>query len=370
MSIDTADLPASSLVSPIKSVGALAPTAIAETDSKDDSKSLETKTDVPEQTQTKIVETVIDTKDAELEAKTDEPETSIEVESASEPVATPSESNDLISQLENKVSSFWTMASQTKLENQGEGLRELKQEILDQIASAKDSIAQNESLQLNVQFAENKLKELTERVKTADVGINFNTVSTQANKALDNLDSKLEIVEQQATKFVSLLTSFFSSMVVVNPPKEEVKETAADRSFSSILSASYGNTRYDSDLHKLHTTESYYLNSDLDDEKELATFDFNSKTQLISSLLKQYSATLQPVMNKLVPEQLTYAVFWYRYFKREQQLKQQEEARKELLSEPKKASLKADASKKSASKVGAEEDDEDDDDFTWDDDEE
>lgn len=370
MSIGSADLPPSSPAQTAEPAGTLAPTAPPKAEKTDDSESSKPKVAalVSETTQAKPAESEIEAAEAKPETETNEAETPTETEASPEAVAAAPESNDLLTQLENKVSSFWTMASQTSLENQGEGLLELKQEILDQIASAKESITHNESLQLNVQFAENKLKELTERVKTTDVGINFNTVSTQANKALDNLDSKLEIVEQQATKFVSLLTSFFSSMVVVNPPKEEAKESAADRSFSSILSSSYGNTRFDSDLHKLHTTESYYLSADLDNEKELAAFDVNSKTQQISALLEQYPSTLQPVMNKLVPEQLTYATFWYRYFKREQQLKQQEEARKELLSGPKRASAKADASNESVSKAGAEEED-DDDDFTWDDDE-
>lgn len=334
------------------------------------SKEGEVEYETAESNKSAIKEVAANLVDSETVRETDSiTETKTEPETNSE---TNAENSDLLTQLENKVSSFWNMASQTKLENQGEGLSELKQEILDQIASAKDSITQNESLQLNVQFAENKLKELTERVKTTDVGINFDTVSSQANKALDNLDSKLEVVEQQATKFVSLLTSFFSSMVVVNaPPKEEIKnpkeskESAADRSFN-ILSSSYGNSRFDSDLHKLHVTESFYLNSDLDDEKELASFDVNSKTNQISSLLESYPSTLQVSMNKLVPENLTYAVFWYRYFKREQQLKNQEEARKELLSGPKKS---ANTFKEDSKVGGAHEDEDDDDDFTWDDDE-
>lgn len=282
------------------------------------------------------------------------------------------QSDDLIKSLENKVSSFWAMASQHKPNGQGEGLEslsELKQDILTQISSAKESLAKNETLQSNVIFAENKLKEMAERVKTTDVGIDFNSVSSQANKALDTLDSKLEIVEQQATKFVSLLTSFFSSMVLVSPPKEEPKE--ADRSFSSVLAASYGNSRYESDLQKLHTTDSFYLSDELDNESELASFDAQSKSDEINDLIEKYPHTLKPLMNKLMPEQISYSTFWYRYFKREQQLKQQEESRKKLLSTPKKTLRKLlDGSNKLAETEKAGNDDnEDDDDFTWDDEE-
>lgn len=270
------------------------------------------------------------------------------------------EHEDLLSQLEAKVSSLWTMAAQ---KTDRESLAEVKQDILLQLASAKESLVTNQALQSNVHFAESKLKELTDKVKNTDVGLNFETVSTQANKALDTLDSKLEIVEQQALKFVSLLTSFFSSMVVVDAPKEEPKEVPG--SFSSLLAASYGNSRFDTELRKLHTTESYYLSSDLDNEKELAAFDVNDRTDDIAALLSKYSATLEPLMNLLVPVQISYSLFWYRYFKQEQLLKQQEEARKSLLSSGREAP-KGDANSKP---LVTQEDDEDDDDFTWDDDE-
>lgn len=278
-----------------------------------------------------------------------------------------SDRHDLLSQLESKVSSFWTKA--TDGNSPREGLGELKQDILTQIASAKESLAANELLQTNVTFAENKLKELTERVKSTDVGSTFDAVSTRANQALDTLDSQLEIVEKQASKFVSLLTSFFSSMVVVKEEPQAATVTAevpkTDRAFSRILTSAYGNTRFENDLHKLHTTESFYLEGSADEEKRLATFDVSSKTTDISKLLAKYPDTLQSLINRLVPEKIRYDVFWYRYFEQELQLKQQEESRKKLLKKP-----EGNISDAQPVKTGGDEDeDDDDDDFTWDDDE-
>lgn len=287
-------------------------------------------------------------------------ESSVELSVDSPPAQT---ANNLITQLENKVSSLWTAASQKKCDDQCKGLLDAKQDLLSQLASAKESLITNKALQSNVQYAENKLKELTERVKKTDVGIDLNSVSSHTSKALDSLDSKLEIVEQQATKFVSLLTSFFSSMVVISSPEEQKKEI--DHSMSCLLTSVYGNSRYDSDLQKLHTTESFYLSDELDNKEEPDNFEVNAMTQEITALLERYPTTLEPLMNELVPVKLTYQLFWYRYFKCEQQLKQQEEARRHLLSKPRKPAPKT--SEELNAKIPESDEEED---FTWDDDEE
>lgn len=298
----------------------------------------------------------------------DEASTTLRESTQGEFASDDAEHHDLLSQLEGKVSSFWAMA--TEGNGHGEGLGELKQDILHQIASAKESLITNELLQSNVTFAENKLKELADRVKSTDVSSTFDAVSTRANKALDSLDSQLEIVEQQASKFVSLLTSFFSSMVVVKEePKPAVEQKDADRSFSSILTSAYGNTRYDNDLHKLHTTEKFYLESNANEETQIAAFDVSSKTTEISALLEKYPDTLQQLMNKLVPVKIPYDVFWYRYFEQEQQLKQQEESRKKLLKKPTETPSSEVQAGILDGKAGDDDDEEDDDDFAWDDDE-
>ena len=281
----------------------------------------------------------------------------------------PAASNDIITQLENKVASFW---SSDKEGVTGESILQQKNDILSQIGAVKESLVANETLHSNVQIPETKLKELTEKVKNADFGFSFDEVSIQANKALDILDSKLEIVEQQATKFVSLLTSFFSGMVAVSAPESnDVLETPkdsdrTDRAYSGILCSAYGNTRYDSDLHKLHTTESYYLD---DADAEDLDVDVLSKTDEIAALLAKYPDTLDPLMSRLVPVKITYQRFWNRYFAHELRLRQLEESRKSLLSPPQKSSA-VPKSFPSAEIPADTEDGEDDDDFAWDDDDE
>lgn len=82
---------------------------------------------------------------------------------------------------------------------------------------------------------------------------------------------------------------------------------------------------------KLHTTEEFYLSDELDDENEIKNFNADEKTKEISDLLEKYSTTLTKTMNELVPVKIAYNLFWYRYFKQENKLKEHEKKRKELL---------------------------------------
>ena len=52
------------------------------------------------------------------------------------------------------------------------------------------------------------------------------------------------------------------------------------------------------------------------------------KTKEISDLLEKYSTTLTKTMNELVPVKIAYNLFWYRYFKQENKLKEHERKEK------------------------------------------
>lgn len=263
------------------------------------------------------------------------------------------------SSIEQKFATLWSSASRN-----AQGLQEKinfeqrRKELLEQVKSAKVNINNNKVVQENVQSIERQLKELGEQVKALESKIDFKTISTQANSALDTLDSKLEIVEKQAGKYVSQFTSFFSSMVSIDPTPQ-TKEPETLFSASSLPSAAYGSSRYDTDLFKLHTTESVYLGDSKDIKSEVDLFKVEEMTAEISALLQKYPDSLEMLMNKLVPEHIAYNVFWYRYFKLEAELKANELKRRELLT-------KKESGKDSA--IGhVDEDDEEE--FTWDDDE-
>lgn len=216
-------------------------------------------------------------------------------------------------------------------------LDEQRKHVIDQLSQVKN---------LSGQEVKDRLALIEQQIKLINVPeVDLKNIQTQANDALDSLDSTLEKVEQQAGKYVSQFTSFFSSMVTIAPEqKEKEKETV----FTSPLNE-YGTSRYDGELYKLHTDKSHYLSEEVDDAA--ASFDADSKTTEIAALLKKYPS-LTTLMNELVPVQLSYNTFWYKYFVNEDKLKQAEQNRKRLLE------------KKDAHEPKDEEE------FTWDDEEE
>ncbi|KAM9918890.1 hypothetical protein OXX59_008336 [Metschnikowia pulcherrima] len=157
------------------------------------------------------------------------------------------------------------------------------------------------------------------------------SLSIQANRALDDLDSRLEYVERSAGKLVNSITTYFSGGPTPDSAAGSSSTTRDIPSISTIPGEAYGSTRYDMELFKLHTTPGMYLSADADQVLELSNFVVDDKTQEIEILLKRYSETLEIVMNALVPTKLPYDLFWYRYFKQVSKLRSGEKARKELL---------------------------------------
>lgn len=265
--------------------------------------------------------------------------------------------------VETKLAGLWLSASQNAHDLQAKyNLDEKRAELLNQLNTAKSNLNNNKIVQENLQAVDKQLKDLTEQFKGLDTKIDLQKLSTLANNALDSLDSKLELVEKQAGKYVSQFTSFFSGIVSVEPQKSE--DTASNKSESKVPQSivenpNYGSSRYDNELFKLHTTELFYLDGSKDDEDDLKNFNVEAKTDEISKLLKSYSNTLETSMNKLVPVEISYKIFWYRYFRLEKELKDADQSRKELLSKKK--------SEKASDQASQDEDDED---FTWDDEDE
>lgn len=260
--------------------------------------------------------------------------------------------------IESKFSSLWSNASKSAQELQEKmNLEQRKNELIELLNNAKQNVSNNISLHAPT---DGETGEEATQAKSLDSGVNFEAISTRANKALDTLDSKLEVVEQQAGKFMNLFSSFFSGIVAIDqPPKAAPVETEKSQ-IVSFPNSYYGSTRYDAELYRLHTTESSYLNNADKGVSELEAFDVLTKTTEISSLLKKYPETLERLMNQIVPVKISYKEFWFWYFKAEDELKNNEEKRRQLLAK------KDDESQTEAT---ADADDDDDEEFTWDDDE-
>lgn len=264
-----------------------------------------------------------------------------------------SEINKTYDLVEKQFATLWSNALKNAQGLQEQiKLEERKNEIITQLNSVRDRVGNNETIQGNVAKIEAQLSELAESIKNLDGKINFQTISTQANSALDTLDSKLEIVEQQAGKYVSQFTSFFSNMISIDAGGQADAEPEQTQKETLFSNENYGTSRYETELFKLHTTESFYVGTE--EDKEEKEFNADSKTAEIAELLKKYPETLQKLMNDLVPVKVSYNAFWFRYFKAENELKLSDQKRKQLLD-------KQTASTAETTESGDEEE------FTWDD---
>jgi hypothetical protein len=256
--------------------------------------------------------------------------------------------------VETRFAGLWSSASKNANELQEKyKLEEHKNQLLEQLSSAKTNINNKAKVTENLGQIEEQLKALSGHMPEVDL----KNLQQHASNTLDSLDSTLELVEKQAGKYVTQLTSFFSGMVSVNPGDLQPDEST-ETLFKTPLNPkeNYGTSRYDNDLYNLHTTASIYTSDEADSEEEIKKFNADAKTAEISKLLKDYPNTLTKLMNDLVPVKISYELFWYRYFKAEAKLKESEKKRKELLKRKE---------NKDASDHG-----DDDEEFTWDDEEE
>lgn len=157
-------------------------------------------------------------------------------------------------------------------------LEEYKQNFIKQLNTTKQSLNEKTS-ELHVQESLKSIEDQLKKIKLQDI-------STQANSALDVLDSKLEVVEE-AGKYFGNFTSFLSNIVSISPGDDSTNnnnnanQQTKEVLFNSSLNQynNYGTTRYDTDLLKLHTTEEFYLSDELDDENEIKDFNADEKTK-------------------------------------------------------------------------------------------
>lgn len=274
------------------------------------------------------------------------------------------EINNAYTLVENNFANLWSNALKNANNLQERyKFEERKKELVEQLNKAKTNLGNKEIVQDNIKNIETQLKDLGEHVKNLETKINYENLSTQANNALDSLDSTLELVEKQAGKYVNQFTSFFSSIVSIDSNDES--SNSRNNSETIFSNENYGSSRFDNELFKLHTNEAYFTSPESkEEEEELKNFKSDNKTEEISQLLEKYPNTLTKLMNDLVPVKVSYNLFWYRYFKSEDAMKISDQRRKELLeknSDPE--SKSQDKKSTSISTSDAEEEEE----FTWDD---
>lgn len=155
----------------------------------------------------------------------------------------------------------------------------------------------------------------------------------EAAKRLKDIQRAEDAADEALLKFGGNVRNFFRDAIIVKPGTES--EDAGTRRFESkddsgkrVIHAS----RYDAQLHVLHTTEKSFTEDPA--TAEFATwakgFDAEKKTEDISTDLAKYPE-LRANMEKLVPSKISYADFWKRYYFLRHSIETAEARRRDLL---------------------------------------
>lgn len=163
----------------------------------------------------------------------------------------------------------------------------------------------------------------------------FQTVTSarlkQLQKAEDAADEALE-------RYGRNIRDFLKDAVKVAPPSRDEHGNISSKNVLFESKDAEGKrvvhaTRFDAQLHVIHTHASSFV-SDPADKEEYETwrssFDVDSKTDDIAKDLDKYDE-LRRAMERLVPEQVEYKMFWTRYYFLRHVVETEEQKRRELL---------------------------------------
>ncbi|OTB03667.1 hypothetical protein M426DRAFT_59969 [Hypoxylon sp. CI-4A] len=161
-------------------------------------------------------------------------------------------------------------------------------------------------------------------------------LKSEAAKRLKDIQHAEDAADEALLKFGGNIRDFFRDAITVKPGSEATgddKGTARrfeskDESGKRVIHTS----RYDAQLHVLHTTEKSFTEDPATTEYAAwaKEFDAESKTENISADLAKYPE-LRANMEKLVPDKVPYADFWKRYYFLRHSLDTAEARRRDLL---------------------------------------
>lgn len=167
----------------------------------------------------------------------------------------------------------------------------------------------------------------------ADSETYLSRLRTEAAKRLKDLQSAEDAADEALLRFGTNVRDFLRDAIQVAPPAEgadssEVLFESKDASGKRVIHTS----RFDAQLHVIHTsTDSFGKDPEGEEyNKFTSDFDVEKKTSDIASDLEKYPE-LRTTMEKLVPDQISYADFWKRYYFLRRGIEDAEARRKELL---------------------------------------
>ncbi|KAI1758069.1 BSD-domain-containing protein [Xylaria castorea] len=156
---------------------------------------------------------------------------------------------------------------------------------------------------------------------------------SEAANRLRDIQRAEDAADEALLKFGSNIRDFFRDAITVNPAASDAEGggnrfESKDDSGKRVIHSS----RYDAQLHVLHTAEKSFTEDPATAEFETwaKDFDADAKTDSISTDLAKYPE-LRANMEKLVPDRVPYADFWKRYYFLRHSIETAEARRRDLL---------------------------------------
>lgn len=158
---------------------------------------------------------------------------------------------------------------------------------------------------------------------------------TEAEKRLKEIQKAEDAADEALLKFGTNIRNFLKDAVTIAPPtgdSEGQGNTVLFESKDAQGKRVIHTTRFDAQLHVIHSSLESFTKDPVSEEYELWTKTFNaeSKTTDISKDLETF-AELRASMEKLVPDQVSYENFWKRYYFLRHSIETAEARRRDLL---------------------------------------
>ncbi|KAL4790997.1 hypothetical protein BDV19DRAFT_393486, partial [Aspergillus venezuelensis] len=140
-------------------------------------------------------------------------------------------------------------------------------------------------------------------------------IKAEASRRLKELEKAEEAADEAILQFGKNITQKLREAVTIVAPEDESGSKLLFESKDAEGKRVIHATRFEAQLHVIHTTLDSFLKDPASDEWPTfhKSFNIDSKTAAIASDLEKYPE-LRTAMEKLVPEKVQYADFWSRYY--------------------------------------------------------
>lgn len=217
-------------------------------------------------------------------------------------------------------------------EEASKGLGDLRSNLISRTRGL--SIAQNPTGEQSTKGKDGEKGVTTDEALKESEGV-LDRLRTEASKRLKDIQKAEDAADEALLKFGTNISNFLKDAVSIAPPAE-----GSDGKGSTVLFESKDasgkrvihTTRFDAQLHVIHSSTDSFTKDPVSEEYDswTKTFNVESKTDDISKDLEKFSE-LRASMEKLVPDTVTYADFWKRYYFLRHSIETAEARRRDLL---------------------------------------